>query len=99
MVKRGFVSSDVINQQQSEVISTFVAGNTALAVGGPWELPRFATEAKVKWRVVPLTVKDDKNIQASSVGGFHYAIPKGAKEVEGAFMVIEQMMDAQIFRQ
>jgi len=99
MVKRGFVSSDVINQQQSEVISTFLAGNTAFAVGGPWELPRFATEAKFKWRVVPLPVKDDKKIQASSLGGFHFAIPKGAKEVDGAFMVIEQMLDAQIFRQ
>ncbi len=99
MVKRGFVSSDVINQQQSEVISTFLAGNTAFAVGGPWELPRFAKEAKFKWRVVPLPVKDDKKIQASSLGGFHFAIPKGAKEVDGAFMVIEQMLDAQIFRQ
>jgi multiple sugar transport system substrate-binding protein len=67
LVSRGFVSRDVINQQQSEVISTFL--------------------------------KDDKNIQASSLGGFHFAIPKGAKEVDGAFMVIEQMLDASIFPQ
>jgi multiple sugar transport system substrate-binding protein len=99
MVTRGFVSRDVINQQQSEVMSTFLAGNTALAVGGPWELPRFAKEAAFKWRVAPLPVKDDKNIQASSLGGFHFAIPKGAKEVDGAFMVIEQMLDASIFPQ
>jgi multiple sugar transport system substrate-binding protein len=99
LVSRGFVSRDVINQQQSEVISTFLAQNTAFAVGGPWELPRFATEAKFKWRVAPLPVKDDKKIQASSLGGFHFAIPKGAKEVDGAFMVIEQMLDASIFPQ
>jgi multiple sugar transport system substrate-binding protein len=99
LVSRGFVSRDVINQQQSEVISTFLAGNTAFAVGGPWELPRFAKEANFQWRVAPLPVKDDKNIQASSLGGFHFAIPKGAKEVDGAFMVIEQMLDASIFPQ
>jgi multiple sugar transport system substrate-binding protein len=99
LVRGGLVSPDVINQQQSEVMSTFLAGNTAFAVGGPWELPRFASEAKFQWRVAPLPVKDDKNIQASSLGGFHFAIPKGAKQVDGAFMVIEQMLDAQIFRQ
>jgi multiple sugar transport system substrate-binding protein len=98
LVRGGLVSPDVINQQQSEVMSTFLAGNTAFAVGGPWELPRFASEAKFQWRVAPLPVKDDKNIQASSLGGFHFAIPKGAKQVDGAFMVIEQMLDAQIFR-
>jgi multiple sugar transport system substrate-binding protein len=99
LVSHGFVSRDVINQQQSEVISTFLAGNTAFAVGGPWELPRFAKEATFRWRVAPLPVKDDKNIKASSLGGFHFAIPKGAKEVDGAFMVIEQMLDATIFPQ
>jgi multiple sugar transport system substrate-binding protein len=99
LVRGGFVSPDVINQQQSEVMSTFLAGNTAFAVGGPWELPRFASEAKFQWRVAPLPVKDDKNIHANSLGGFHFAIPKGAKQVDGAFMVIEQMLDAQIFRQ
>jgi multiple sugar transport system substrate-binding protein len=99
LVRGGFVSPDVINQQQSEVMSTFLAGNTAFAVGGPWELPRFATEAKFQWRVAPLPVKDDKKIQASSLGGFHFAIPKGAKQLDGAFMVIEQMLEPQIFRQ
>jgi multiple sugar transport system substrate-binding protein len=99
LVSRGYVSRDVINQQQSEVMSTFLAGNTAFAVGGPWELPRFAAEAKFQWRVAPLPVKDDKNIQASSLGGFHFAIPKGAKEVDGAFLVIEKMLDASIFPQ
>jgi multiple sugar transport system substrate-binding protein len=99
LVKRGFVSKDVINQQQSEVISTFLAGNTAFAVGGPWELPRFASEAKFKWRVAPLPVKDDVKIEASSLGGFHFAIPKGAKEVDGAFKVIEQMLEPELFKQ
>ena len=48
------------------MISTFLAGNTAFAVGGPRELPRFANETAFQWRVAPLPVKDVKNIQASS---------------------------------
>ena len=46
-----------------------------------------------------LPVKDDRNIRASSLGGFHFAIPKGAKEVDGAFKVIETMSDPALFRE
>jgi multiple sugar transport system substrate-binding protein len=79
MVKRGLTSRDVINQPQGEVINTFLGGGSAMAVGGPWELPRFRREAKFDWRVALLPVKDGRNIRASSLGGFHFAIPKGAR--------------------
>ena len=45
-----------------------------------------------------LPVKDGKNIQASSLGGFHFAIPKGAKEVDGAFRAIEFLSTPAIFQ-
>ena len=70
-----------------------------MAVGGPWELPRFRREAKFEWRVALLPVKDGRNVRASSLGGFHFAIPKGAKEVDGAFKVIEAMSDPALFRE
>ena len=40
-----------------------------------------------------------ENIRASSLGGFHFAIPKGAKEADGAFKVIETMSDPALFQQ
>ncbi len=95
-VSKGHASRDVINQQQSEVLSSFLAGNYAMAVGGPWDLPR-SKDAKFEWRVATLPVKDDKKIAASSLGGFHLAIPKGARQVDGAFKVIEAMLDPAIF--
>lgn len=98
LVSRGHTSRDVITQQQSDVISSFLAGNYAMAVGGPWELPRFATEARFQWRQTTLPVKDDKNIRASSLGGYHFGIPRGSRNPEGAFMAIEQMSDPTIFR-
>ena len=39
-VKNGLASRDVINQRQYEVANTFMAGNAAMVLGGPWELPR-----------------------------------------------------------
>jgi multiple sugar transport system substrate-binding protein len=97
-VTKGQTSRDVINQQQAEVVSAFLAGNSAMAVGGPWELPRFKTDAKFDWRVTPLPVHDTKRIVVSSLGGFHFAIPKGAKEADGAFQVIDTMLDQSIFQ-
>ncbi|MBI3711237.1 MAG: ABC transporter substrate-binding protein [Proteobacteria bacterium] len=99
LVQKGLASRDVINQQQREVTSTFIAGGSAMAVGGPWELPNLQKDAKFDWRVAVLPVKDDKNIKASSLGGFHFAIPKGAKEVDGAFKVIEFMSNATLFNE
>ena len=86
MVQKGYASRDVINQPQDDVINSFLAGNYAMAVGGPWELPRIPARGEVRLaRRRTLPVKDGKNIRASSLGGFHFAIPKGAKEVDGAF--------------
>ena len=99
MVRRKLTSRDVINQPQGEVINSFLGGGSAMAVGGPWELPRFRREAKFEWRVAVLPVKDGRNIAASSLGGFHFAIPKGAKEIDGAFQLIEAMSDPALFRE
>ncbi|HUB49398.1 MAG TPA: extracellular solute-binding protein [Acetobacteraceae bacterium] len=98
-VNAGQTSRDVINQPQAEVVSSFLAGNYAMAVGGPWELPRFKTDAKFDWRVALLPVHDVQKIAVSSLGGFHFAIPAGAKQADGAFRVIETMLDPSIFQQ
>lgn len=96
LVKKDLVSRDVINMRQYEVANTFMAGGTAMVLGGPWELPRMQTEAKFDWRLALMPVKDDKNIRASSLGGYDYVVPKGAKEVEGAFRFIEYMSRADV---
>ncbi len=99
LVQKGIASRDVISQLQLDVMNVFMAGNTAIAIGGPWDLPRLQKDAKVKWRVTSLPVKDDKNIKASALGGFHFAIPTGATQVDGAFQVIEAMLDPALFDQ
>ncbi|MFI5013088.1 MAG: ABC transporter substrate-binding protein [Hyphomicrobiales bacterium] len=99
MVKKGIASRDVINQAQYEVANTFMAGGTAMVIGGPWELPRMQTQAKFDWRLALLPVKDGKDIAASSLGGYDYLIPKGAKEKDGAFKFIEFMSQPSILNE
>ena len=48
MVAKGYASRDVIIQPQVEVMSAFGAGSYAMAMGGPWELPRLGNEAQVR---------------------------------------------------
>jgi multiple sugar transport system substrate-binding protein len=95
-VKSGVASLDVLNQRQYEVTNTFMAGNTAMVMCGPWELPRLRNEAKFDWRLSLLPVKDGKNIRASSLGGYDWVVPKDAQNSDGAFAFIEFMAQPQI---
>jgi multiple sugar transport system substrate-binding protein len=95
-VKGGSASLDVLNQRQYEVTNTFMAGNTAMVMCGPWELPRLKNEAKFDWRLSLLPVKDGKDIHASSLGGYDWVIPKDAQDPDGAFAFIEYMAQPKI---
>jgi len=99
MVKSGIASKDVINQRQYEVTNTFMAGNNAMVLCGPWELPRLQTDAKFDWKLALLPVKDGKNIKASALGGYDWVLPKGAKQVEGAFKFVEFMSNPKILNE
>jgi multiple sugar transport system substrate-binding protein len=99
MVQHDIASKDVINQSQYEVTNTFMAGNTAIIQGGPWELPRMSKTAKFDWRLAPLPVKDDKQIKADCLGGYDFVVPKGAAQVEGAFRFIEFMSNPQVLNE
>ena len=99
MVQHGIASKDVINESQYEVTNTFMAGNTAIIQGGPWELPRMSKTAKFEWRLAPLPVKDDKKINADCLGGYDFVIPKGASQEEGAFRFIEFMSNPEVLNE
>ena len=99
MVQQDIASKDVINQGQYEVTNTFMAGNTAIIQGGPWELPRMAKTAKFDWRLAPLAVKDDKQIHADCLGGYDFVVPKGGAQVEGAFRFIEFMSNPEVLNE
>lgn len=92
LVEKGYVSKDALVKRQFEMTSSWLGGGSAMVISGPWELQR-AKDVKFDWRMAPLPVRDGKNIQASALGGFVWAIPKGARNVAGAFKVIEFMSE------
>jgi multiple sugar transport system substrate-binding protein len=91
-VRSGYASRDVVTMRQYDATSTFMAGNAALCEGGPWELPRIQAEARFRWAVGLLPVKDDKNIRASALGDFMLAVPRGSRQRDEGFRVIEHML-------
>ena len=99
MVLHDIASKDVINQSQYEVTNTFMAGNTAIIQGGPWELPRLSKTVKFDWRLAPLPVKDDKQIKADCLGGYDFVVPAGAAQVDGAFQFIESMSNPEVLNE
>lgn len=99
LVEQGYASRDVINNRQYEAANTFMAGGSAMVVGGPWELPRMESETAFEWRLTTLPVHDEKQIEASALGGYDFLIPAGADSVDGAFAFIEHMSDPQILNE
>jgi multiple sugar transport system substrate-binding protein len=91
LVAKEQVSKDALIKRQFEMTSSWIGGASAMVISGPWELQR-TKDVKFDWRVAPLPVRDGKNIQASALGGYVWGIPKGAKNKEGAFKVIEFML-------
>ena len=91
LVEDGNATRDVVNMRQYEATNTFIAGNAAMAISGPWELPRIDREATFDWRVAKLPVKEGVGIEASALGGFNWVIPAGAKDKEAAFRFLEFM--------
>jgi multiple sugar transport system substrate-binding protein len=91
-VQKGYASRDILVKRQSEMTDAWLAGNSAMSLSGPWELPRILRDVKFNWTVIPMPVREGKNIHATALGGYVWAIPKGAKNIDAAFQVIEYML-------
>jgi len=91
-VQKGYASHDILVKRQSEMTDAWLAGNTAMSLSGPWELPRILRDVKFAWTVMPMPVREGRNIHATALGGYVWAIPKGARNIDAAFQVIEYML-------
>ena len=89
-VSNGQASRDVLVKRQFEMTSTWLAGGSAMVISGPWELQRMS-DVKFDWRVATLPRREGRDIDASALGGYVWGVPKGARNVDGAFKVIEFM--------
>lgn len=81
LIESGSMSKECINWTQGDVMNQFIAGNVAMMVNGPWQIPTMQAEAPdLNWDVA-LIPKDTE--YASVLGGENYAVIAGGNE-EGA---------------
>ena len=82
-------SQDVLSQGQWDSTGTFNAGNAAMAISGPWELGRMATDAKFDWGVALLPTETEGGPRSSAMGDFDLGIFANTKHPDEAFKVLE----------
>lgn len=99
LVNRGFSSRDVVTMRQYEVANTFMSGNAAMVVTGPWDLPRIAQGSRHRWAVALLPVHQDRNIRVSALGDFLFCVPRGARNRAGALRVLDHMLSDETLAQ
>ena len=59
ILDNGLASPDTISRSQWDSTSTFISGNAAMAISGPWELDRMVREADFNWNVALLPVPEE----------------------------------------
>lgn len=91
LVDEKLASPDTLVRGQYESTGTFNAGNAAMAISGPWELPRMSHDAKFDWRVALLPTKTLGGLRASALGEGTNVIPAKAKHPKEAFAMLSFM--------
>ena len=89
MLDEKLASQDVLSQGQWDSTGTFNAGNAAMAISGPWELGRMATDAKFDWGVALLPTETEGGPRSSAMGDFNLGIFANTQHPDEAFKVIE----------
>jgi len=82
-------SPDTLIRGQYDSTATFVSGNAAMAISGPWELPRMTSEAKFDYRATLLPAPEVGATRASALGEGDNVILANTDHPDEAFQVIE----------
>jgi len=82
-------SPDVLVWRQNDATGQFMAGNAAMSISGPWELPALEKGAKFDWRVTLLPGETETSVRASALGEFANAILASSQHPEETFKFME----------
>lgn len=74
MVDDGYASKSVVNWTQSDVEAQFQAGNAAMMVNGPWQLPVLNAAKGLRFGVVSIPVPAAADPSVSPLGGEVWAV-------------------------
>jgi multiple sugar transport system substrate-binding protein len=74
LVSDGYASKSVVNWSQADVEAQFQAGNAAMMVNGPWQLPVLNGTAGLHFGVAPIPVPSAADPAVSPLGGEVWAV-------------------------
>jgi multiple sugar transport system substrate-binding protein len=86
-------SPDVLIRTQFDSTGTFNAGNAAMVISGPWELPRMSKDAKFDYRVAILPTETAGGPHASALGEGDNVILASSKHPKEAFWFVEYLYE------
>ena len=89
LIDRKLASRDTLVRAQSDSFQTFVAGNAAMAISGPWELSGPISGAHFGWSTALLPVAHDGAPHASALGEHTFGILRTSAHADAAFRFLE----------
>lgn len=75
LVQSGSASSSVVNWSQNDVNDQFIAGNAAMMINGPWNLPKLEAAEGLNYGVVPVPVPEAGDTSIAALGGETFTVP------------------------
>ncbi|MEU5855995.1 sugar ABC transporter substrate-binding protein [Nocardiopsis dassonvillei] len=80
LVEAGSVSPSVVNWTQADVNDQFIAGNAAMMVNGPWQLPVLQEHPDLEWAVAEIPVPEAGDTSVAPIGGTTFTVPVNAED-------------------
>lgn len=84
LVESGSASESVINWTQADVKDQFLAGNAAMMINGPWQIPALNEVPDVAWGTVQIPVNKAGQTPIAPLGGMVWTLPRTGDEVKQA---------------
>jgi multiple sugar transport system substrate-binding protein len=91
LIDEKLASPDTLIRGQYDSTGTFNTQNAAMAISGPWELPRMSTEAKFDYRAALLPIPEEGAPRASALGEGDNVILASTDQPDEAWKFVEHL--------
>jgi multiple sugar transport system substrate-binding protein len=96
LVDQGSASKSVVTWTQADINDQFAAGNVAMMVNGPWQLPTLNAKAGLNFGIVPIPVPSPSAKPVTPLGGEVWTVGhSNSGREQKAVQVVKCLLDAQ----
>jgi multiple sugar transport system substrate-binding protein len=100
LVQSGSASASVVGWSQNDVTDQFIAGNAAMMINGPWNLPRLTGAEGLNFEIATIPVPNAGDDPVAALGGETFTVPinqdAAVQEAAGAFVACLALDEHQI---